>query len=149
MASRKSTCCTKGIPISFIKPRWHSLVLILKQFVTCEGRYGLFFLYHIQFLMNFIGFELNMPFYLLMSLYKMYKGYKQKITNALSSLFHHGLVKILLVSHLLQIDDSWEGFLSRNGFTQVDNTVIPHLTVNPNLDIPVTESQVFNSLNGS
>jgi hypothetical protein len=30
MASRKSTCCTKGIPIAFLKPRWHSLVLILK-----------------------------------------------------------------------------------------------------------------------
>jgi hypothetical protein len=57
--------------------------------------------------------------------------------NSLSSLFHHGLVKILLVSHLSQIGDNWEGFLSRNGFTQVDDTVIPHLIVNPNLDIPV------------
>jgi hypothetical protein len=40
-------------------------------------------------------------------------------------------------------------FLSRNGFTQVDDTVSPHLIVNPNLDRPVTESQVFNSLDGS
>jgi hypothetical protein len=111
MASRKYTCCTKDIPNTFLKPRWHSLVLILKQFVTCEGRYGLFFLYHLRLLMIFIGFELNMHFYLLMSLYKLSKRYKRQSMNSLSSLLHHRLVKILLVSHLSQIDDNWECFL--------------------------------------
>jgi hypothetical protein len=111
MASRKTTCCTKGIPIALLKPRWHSLLLILKQFVTCEGRYGLVFLYHIRLLMIFIGFELDMPFYLLMSLYKMSKRFKRQSIN--SSLFHHGLVKILLVYHLSKIGDNWETFLSQ------------------------------------
>jgi hypothetical protein len=69
--------------------------------------------------------------------------------NSLSSLFHHRLVKILLVYHLSQIGDSWEGFLNRNGFTQVNDTVNPHLIVNPDLDRPVTESQVFNSPDSS
>jgi hypothetical protein len=58
MTSRKTTCCIKGIPIALLKPRWHSLLLILKKYVTCEGQYGLVFLYHIHFLMNFIGFYL-------------------------------------------------------------------------------------------
>jgi hypothetical protein len=69
--------------------------------------------------------------------------------NSLSSLFHHRLIKILLISHLSKIGDNWESFLSRNGFTQVDNTVNPPLIVNPILDRPVTESQVFNSPDGS
>jgi hypothetical protein len=99
--------------------------------------------------MIFIGFELHMHFYLLMSLYKMAKHYKRHSKNALSSLFHHRLIKILLVSHLSQIGDSLEGFLSRNGFTQVDDTINPHLIANPNLDRLVTESQIFNSLDGS
>jgi hypothetical protein len=47
MTSRKINCCEKSIPISLIKPRWHGLLLILKQFMTCEGCYGLVFLYHI------------------------------------------------------------------------------------------------------
>jgi hypothetical protein len=47
MVSHESTCCPKGIPINLLKPRWHGLILILKQFITCEGRYGLVFLYHI------------------------------------------------------------------------------------------------------
>jgi hypothetical protein len=98
MASHENHLLYKRYSYCLLKPRWHSLLLILKQFVTCEGRYGLVFLYHICLLMNFIGFELDMPFYLLMSLYKMSKRYKRQGIN--SSMFHHGLVKILLVYHL-------------------------------------------------
>jgi hypothetical protein len=76
MTSRKTNCCVKGIPIALLKPRWHSLLLIMKQFVTCEGQYGLVFLYHICLLMNFIVSDLDIPFYLLMGLYKMFKRYK-------------------------------------------------------------------------
>jgi hypothetical protein len=110
--------------------------------------YGLVFLYHIRLLMLFIGFELNMSFYLLMSLYKMSKRYKRQSMNSLSSPFHHGLIKILLLSHLSQIGDNWESFLSQNGFSQTDNTMNPPLDVNPSFDSPVTESQGFNSPDG-
>jgi len=74
--SRKVTYCDKGMPISTLKPRWHDLLIMVKQFVTCEGRYGLVFLYHLQLLMNFMGYPLNMPFYSLRSLYKMDKRFK-------------------------------------------------------------------------
>jgi hypothetical protein len=114
MTSRKINCCEKGISISLVKPRWHSLLLILKQFVTCEGRYGLVFLYHIRLLMHFIGFDLDMPFYLLRSLYKMSKRYKRQGVD--SSLFHHGLVKILLMYHLSTVGDCWENFFDEEWF---------------------------------
>ena len=114
MTSWKTSSCVKGIPIALLKPRWHSLLLILKHFVTCEGRYRLVFLYHIFLLMNFIGFDLDMPFYLLMSPYKMSKQYKQQSVD--SSLFHHGSVKILLMHNFSTIGDNWEVFLIRNGF---------------------------------
>jgi hypothetical protein len=90
--------------------------------------------------MNFIGFDLDMPFYLLMSLYKMSKRYKRQGVD--SSLFHHGLVKILLMYHLSTIGDSWETFFMRNGFTQVDPTT------NPNSDKQVVENQFVNLING-
>jgi hypothetical protein len=119
MTSRKINCCEKGIPIYLVKARWHGLLLILKQFVTCEGHYGLVFLYHIRLLMHFIGFQLNVPFYLLRSLYKMSKRYKRQSLD--SSLFHHDLIKILLIHHLTTVGDCWDGFLTRNGFS----TTIP------------------------
>jgi hypothetical protein len=70
---RKIVSCDRGMPATALKSRWHDLLAIVKQFVTCEGRYGLVFLYHIWLLMNFIYFPLNIPHYLLRSLYKMYK----------------------------------------------------------------------------
>jgi hypothetical protein len=61
--SRNFTSFDRGMPISMLKPRWHDLLMVVKQFVTCEGQYELVFLYHLRLLMNFMGYPLNMPFY--------------------------------------------------------------------------------------
>jgi hypothetical protein len=45
--SRKTTSCDRGMLVSSLKPRWHDLLAIVKQFITCEGRFGLVFLYHL------------------------------------------------------------------------------------------------------
>jgi hypothetical protein len=92
MVSKNSSYDVKGTPIVLFKPRWHGLLIIIKQFVTCEGQYGLVFLFHIHLLMVFLGFGLNMSFYLLKSLQKMDRFYQRQNLNAQSSLFHHGLI---------------------------------------------------------
>jgi len=130
MVSQKSTCFPKGIPITLLKHRWHDLILILKQFIMCEGRYGFVFLYHIRLLMLFLGFKLNMTFYFLMSQYKMSKRYKRQNLNPLSSLFRHELKRIMLVSHLSQIGHTWESFLSHKKISQPESTVNSTLNVN-------------------
>jgi hypothetical protein len=127
------------MPITTLKPRWHDLLVIFKQFVTCEGRYGLVFLYHLRLLMNFIGYPLNMTHYFLRSLYKMSKRFKRE--KADSSLFHHGLIKVIIVHHLSLHGDSWQAFLaflSRNGFAtpesiQVDKVVVTETMVWPTM----------------
>jgi hypothetical protein len=50
--------------------------------------------------------------------------------------------------HLSKIGDNSDPFLRKNGFTHVDDTASPHLIVNPNLDRPMTEIQVVNSIDG-
>ena len=52
-----------------------------------------------------------------------------KSEKADSSLFHHGLIKIIIIHHLSLSGDSWQAFLSRNGFAtpksvQVDKVVV-------------------------
>jgi hypothetical protein len=47
VTSRKIDCCDKGILVSLLKVRWHGILAVLKQFITCEGHYGLAFLYHV------------------------------------------------------------------------------------------------------
>jgi hypothetical protein len=81
--------------------------------MTCEGRYGLIFLYHLRLLMNLMGYLLNMPFYFHRSLYKMAKRFKRQKVD--SSMFHHGLIKLIIVYHLSLHGDSWRAFIARNG----------------------------------
>ena len=107
--SRKFTSCDRGMPISMLKPRWHELLMLVKQFVTYEGRYRLVFLYHLRLLMNFIGYPVSMPFYFQHSLYKMSKRFKKEKDD--NSLFHHGLIKLIVVYHLSLHGDSWRSFV--------------------------------------
>jgi hypothetical protein len=97
--------------------------------------------------MLFLGFKLNMPFYLLMSLHKMSKNYKKHSLNPLSSLFHHGLIRILLLSHLAQIGDTWEDFLCRNNFSLPESIVNSplHSNINPYPCNPMTKIQCVDS----
>jgi hypothetical protein len=151
--SRKVVSCDKGMPISTLKPRWHDLLVIVKQFVTCEGRYGLVFLYHLRLLMNFMGYPLNMPHYFLHSLYKMSKRFKCEKDD--SSLFHHGLIKLIIVHHLNLSGDNWQAFLSRNGFAdpesaQIDKAVVSETLAGPavplHILLPPVKPSVFPDL---
>ena len=74
--SRTVNSCDRGLPAKMLKPRWYDLLMIIKQFVTCEGRYEFIFLFNLRLLMVFMGFELSMPHYLHRSLFKMDKRYK-------------------------------------------------------------------------
>jgi hypothetical protein len=122
------------MPISTLKPRWHDLLMVVKQFVTCEGRYGLVFLYHLRLLMNFMGYPLNLPVYFQRSLYKMSKRFKREKANSI--LFNYGLIRLIIVHHLNLHGDRWQAFISRNGFAdaepvQVDKLVVSETKVEP------------------
>jgi hypothetical protein len=84
--------------------------------------------------MNFIDFPLNMPYFLLWSLYKMEKRFKRQKVD--SSLFQHCLIKIIMVHQLKLNGDCWDAFLLRNGFAsieigKVDKSVVTETLVGP------------------
>jgi hypothetical protein len=69
----------------------------------------------------------------------MAKRFKRE--KADSSLFHHCLIKIIIVHHLRLSGDCWEDFLLRNGFAspecgQVDKTVVTKTLVRPIVSPP-------------
>jgi hypothetical protein len=136
--SRTVRSCSRGLPAKTLKPRWFDLLMILKQFVTCEGRYGFVFLFHLRLLMVFMGFELNMPHYLHRSLFKMAKKYKR--SQADTSLFHVGLIKMLVVSELGLRRDSWHSFLNRNGFEELNPPPVDKPMVSESKTTPVPYS---------
>jgi hypothetical protein len=67
-----------------------------------------------------------------MSLHKISKLYQRWRLNPLSSLFHQGLIRILVFSHLSRTGDTWEDFLCRNNFTLPEKTVESALLFNKN-----------------
>jgi hypothetical protein len=80
-----------------------------------------------------------MPHYLLRSLYKISKRFKRE--KADSILFHHCLIKVIIVHHLSLIGDCWQALPSRNGFStpecvQVDKVVVKETLVVPTVPPP-------------
>jgi hypothetical protein len=139
--SRKIVSCDRGMPITTLKPRWHDRLGIVKQFVTCEGCYGFIFRYHLWLLMNFIDYPLNMPHYLLRSLYKMSKRFKREKDD--SFLFHHFLIKVIIVHHLSLSGDCWQAFLSRNGFSTPEFVLMDKSLVTETLVEPIMPPATF------
>ena len=89
--------------------------------------------------MSFIDFPLNMPYFLLRSLYKMAKCFKRE--KADSNIFHHYLIKIIMVHQLKLNGYCWDAFLLRNGFVspeigQVDKSIVIETLVGPVIPPP-------------
>ena len=64
------------------------------------------------------GSRLNLPYCLLNSLENMAYVVHNTIGDHDRSLFHHGLIKILIRYQLFAIGKSWDQFLVENGFAQ-------------------------------
>jgi hypothetical protein len=85
-----------------------------------------------------MGFKLSMPHYLHRSLFKMAKKYKR--SQADTSLFHVGLIKILVVYELGLCRDSWPDFLNRNGFEESSPPQVNKPVVSESKSTPVPYS---------
>ena len=84
---------------------------ILVRYVSCDGRFSHLHYYHLWLLLALKGFKINLPFYLLQSLKKMAHSVQTTIGNPDRSLFHHGLIKILIQHQLSLSCKSWDEFL--------------------------------------
>jgi hypothetical protein len=68
-------------------------------------------LYHFILLLHFTGKQpLNMPYYLLKILTKMASKVQAKPQKASNNVFHHGLIKLIVLEELSRRDKTW-GFL--------------------------------------
>ena len=59
---------------------------------------------------------MNIPYYFLSSLEKMAYAYQSNVADKEQSLFHHGIIKILVSYWLGELGDYWESFLTHNEF---------------------------------
>ena len=100
-----------GVPVKFLKPEWRSYYEILVRYVSCDGRFSHLHYYHLRLLLALQGCRLNLPFYLWQSLKKMSQAV-QSFNNPDRSIFHHGLVKIIVQHQLYLNGKTWDEFLT-------------------------------------
>ena len=108
---------TKAVPRSYVKEHYAILLTCIQKYLTCEGRYNKVYSYHFKLLLHFTGkASIDIPFYLFRSLSKMCDKVQLKKDDCETSLFHHGLVKLLVLDGLQKIGRDWDSFIFMAGF---------------------------------
>jgi hypothetical protein len=102
----------KGYDKEWINPELVNPLIIITRLITCEGRYSTFKACYFRLLAHFLfNKSLNFPFYFLKSLEKMSSQVRKNVTNPHNSLFHHGLIKLLVLTKLEKQGKNWDAFI--------------------------------------
>jgi hypothetical protein len=101
------------------------MLKIIQRYFTCEGRFNTLYHYHVRLLLHFTGkVKMNVPYYLLRSIGKMSDRVQAKSKDVDSSLFHSGLIRMLVSEELGKKEISWEHFVVTSHF-KMDPTPTP------------------------
>ena len=75
-----------------------NMLRVILIYFTCEGSFNIIYQYHIRLLFHFTSKDLvNLPFYLFRSIRKMVDRVQAKSKAVDTSVFHSGLIKILVM----------------------------------------------------
>ena len=107
-----------GVSRKYFRKEWRPVLDLIHRYITCEGRFSSAYVYHLRLMAVFLGFQINLPYYLLHSLFKMSNAIKKGPKHLNHSLFHHGLIRILVENELGKTGRSWEQFIEDNGFSK-------------------------------
>jgi len=100
-------------PFKHFLERYTPLMKIIMKKFTCESRYSRVYKYYMKILMHFTGVQqINLSRYLYKSLIEMREMVQKLRENHHTSLFHHGLVKVVVFHELAQENLSWDHFSS-------------------------------------
>ena len=106
-------------PFSHFLERYAPMMRVIMKYFTCEGRFSRLYSYHIRFLMHFTRVKmLHLPYYLYRSIDKMsYIVQKRDYPPQMQSLFHHSLIKMVVLHQLQQKGIPWEVSIAHEVFT--------------------------------
>ena len=102
----------KGFSKLWIRDEFIIPLVIITKLITYEGRFSTFKACHFRLLAHFeFGKLLNFPFYFWKSLGKMASQVRKKVKNPTHSLYHHGLIKMIILAEFKKKNQVWEQFL--------------------------------------
>jgi hypothetical protein len=93
----------KRMPVSHLKDEWQDMFKGIQLYITLEGRYEKPLLYNFKLLDHFTGKTLlNLPFFLHKILTKVCKKIRAEPLSMKNTLFHFGLIKLIILQELRQ-----------------------------------------------
>jgi CRISPR/Cas system-associated endonuclease Cas3-HD len=108
---------SKGVPRSHMLEYFEKILRIIQRYFTCEGRFNMLYQYHIRLLLQFTGKEsMNLPFHIFRSIGKMLDKVQAMSKQVDTSVFHSGLIKMLVLEELKKTNNNWEVFLVASSF---------------------------------
>ena len=97
----------KGIHLNNVKLEWRDVLNIVQCYITCEGQFATMFRYHLRFFLHLNGeSRLNIPFYMSKILENMVTRVRNHPDHTSHSMFHHGLITLLITTELKKLDKS-------------------------------------------
>jgi hypothetical protein len=100
------------VPRSHLVEGFDKMLSIIQRYFTCAGRFNMIYQYHIRLLLNFTGkAAMNIPFYLLRSMGNMSDRVQANSKAVDTSLFHSGLIRMLVMKELKKRNIPWEQFI--------------------------------------
>ena len=102
----------KWIHLNKVREEWRDVLSIIQCYVTYEGMFTTVYKYHLRFILHVARkSKLYFPYCLSKSLSKMETKFKNHLEHTSHSIFHDGLVKLLVLIELRKHDCSWKHFL--------------------------------------
>ena len=100
-----------SFPVKYLRNQWRAPFEVISRYISCDGWYSNVQLYYLRILMALKGLRLNLPYFLLHSLHKMAIMVQRTIGNQDHSIFHHGLIKMLVQYQLVIVEKTCDEFL--------------------------------------
>lgn len=99
---------SKGVLRRSLVEPWKHITLCIQKHLTCEGRHQLLYNCHFWLLIHLRNHRyVNVPYFLFMLL-ELMSTKVQKSQNPMTSITHHGLVKLLVCDALAIARRVWE-----------------------------------------
>lgn len=111
---------TGVVHFRFFKDEYVPLMKLIMRFFTCEGIFSRLFFYHIRVLMHFTWVRMmNIPFFICRNIERMVPLVQRKSpAQQHRSLYHYGLIQLVVMHQLVQHGIPWEEFISWEFFTR-------------------------------
>jgi hypothetical protein len=99
----------KGVPRNHMLEGFDKMLKIIQRYFTYEGRFNMIYQYDIRLLLHLIWKDvMNLPFYLFISIGKMFDRVQAKSKLVDTNVFNSGLIKMLVMDELRKRNMEWE-----------------------------------------